>query len=268
LVTFRGSVRMMTVVVLCVCPSYADVGEQPAASSSTQRPERSLASWLDELWELPLLHFFAPLFLPAPESLPSTSVPETAATAEPPQAIETCSVAPLDPIEDPAAKQLEASVGFDAVVDVSEMVPAAARALDRFESNVAGVGGTIILKSAYRPAAYQQHLQNVWYKWMKDLRYNRDSACQDLRAQVQDEFARHHLIETQHPVAVSDHTRGLAFDATVELPSHARLGRRHITLDSLARLAGLLRPAIAADPVHFKYVGGTGFRHAGRQRNT
>jgi len=270
LVTFRGSVCIVTFAVMCVSLSYADVGgqvQQPAASSFTQAPEQALVSWLDVLWELPILHFFAPLFQSPPESLPATSAPDIAATAEPPQTLETCSVAPLDPIEDPAAKQLEASVGFDAVVDVSEMVPAAARALDRFESNVAGVGGTIILKSAYRPAAYQQHLQNVWYKWMKELRYNRDPACEDLRAQVQDEFMRHHLIETQHPVAVSDHTRGLAFDATVELPSHARLGRRRITLDSLARLAGLLRPAIAADPVHFKYVGGASFRRAGRQRN-
>jgi hypothetical protein len=88
---------------------------------------------LDVLWDLPILHFFAPLFQSPPELLPATSAPETVATAEPPQILETCSVAPLDPIEDQAAKQLEASVGFDAVVDVSEMAPAAARALDLFE---------------------------------------------------------------------------------------------------------------------------------------
>ena len=268
MLTFRGSVRMLTFAVMCI-----GIGQAQQPSSFTQAPEQTLVSWLDMLWELPILHFFAPLFQPAPESLPTpeplptTSAPETATAAEPLQPLETCSVAPLDPIEDPGAKQLEASVGFGEVVDVSEMVPAAARALDRFESDVAGVGGTIILKSAYRPAAYQEHLQNVWYKWMKELRYNWDPACQDLRAQVQEEFMRHHLIETQHPVAVSDHTRGLAFDATVDLPSHARLGRRRITLDSLARLAGLRRPAIAADPVHFKYVGGAGFR-SGRQRNS
>ena len=248
---------MLTFAAMCI-----GIGQ---AQQFTQAPEQALVSWLDVLWGLPILHFFAPLFQPAPESLPA---PETAAAAEPLQPVETCPVAPLDPIEDPAAKQLEASVGFGEVVDVSEMVPAAARALDRFESTVAGVGGTIILKSAYRPAAYQEHLQNVWYKWMTELRYNRNPACQDLRAQVEEEFMRHHLIETQHPVAVSDHTRGLAFDATVDLPSDARLGRRRITLDSLARLAGLRRPAIAADPVHFKYVGGVGSRSAGRQRNS
>ena len=45
--------------------------------------------------------------------------------------------------------------------------------------------------------------------------------------------------------------------ATVLLPASGKLGRRRITLDGLARLAGLRRPAIANDPVHFKYTGGT-----------
>jgi hypothetical protein len=196
------------------------------------------------LFNLPVFHFFKPFF----ES--------PAAPAPMPARVEVaCAVAPLDPIEDLAAQQLEAAVGSDAMVNTSDMVPAAERALDRFQSTVAAVGGSIILKSAYRPAAYQQHLQNVWYKWMDELRNNSDRGCQDLRAEVQEEFTRHHLIETQHPVAVSDHTRGLAFDATVELPTRAHLGRRRVSLDSLAHLSGLLRPAIAADPVHFKYVG-------------
>jgi hypothetical protein len=165
-----------------------------------------------------------------------------------------CAVTPLDPIDDAAAQQLETADTPAGVVDVLDMVPAAAHALDLFQSRVARVGGTMILKSAYRPASYQKHLQNVWYKWMVELRNNHDPACQDLRSQVQDEFKRHRLIETQHPVATSDHTRGIAFDATVALPANAKIGRRRLTLDSLARMAGLLRPAIASDPVHFKYL--------------
>jgi hypothetical protein len=90
---------------------------------------------------------------------------------------------------------------------------------------------------------------------MHELRDSDDSAGQELRAEVEQEFNRHHLIETQHPVTISDHTRGLAFDATVELPSRARLGRRRVNVDVLAHLAGFRRPAIVADPVHFKYVG-------------
>jgi D-alanyl-D-alanine carboxypeptidase len=176
----------------------------------------------------------------------------------------SCAVAPLDAITDPAALRLEASTN---VVDVADMRPAAARALDRFEARVASAGGTMVLKSAYRPAAYQRHLQNVWYKWMNELRNNQEPACQDLRTQVQEEFTRHLLIDTQPPVGISDHTRGIAFDATVELPPNARFGRRRLTLDGLAHLAGLLRPAIITDPVHFKYFGGTRWVAVRRRRN-
>jgi hypothetical protein len=193
------------------------------------------------------------------QPLPAPVVSEHPTSDQPVEASGPCSVAPLDPIDDPAAQRLEASGGAD-VVDTANMAPAAARALDRFQSKVESVGGTIVLKSAYRPAGYQKHLQSVWYKWMDELRNNREPGCQQLRAQVREEFTRHRLIETQHPVTVSDHTRGLAFDATVDLPKNAKIGRRRITLDSLARLAGLLRPAIAADPVHFKFFGGGGGR--------
>jgi D-alanyl-D-alanine dipeptidase len=197
-------------------------------------------------------------FTPAPLQ-PAPVSPTVADTSQPgvqPAPVAACSVPALDPITDPAAEQLEADANAEtgSSVDVTGMVPAAAHALNLFESKVAAVGGNMVLKSAFRPAAYQRHLQDVWYKWM-ELKSNTDPGCQDLRTQVQAEFQRHHLIESQHPVAVSDHTRGLAFDATVALPQHARLGRRRLTLDSLAHLVGLLRPAIASDPVHFKYVG-------------
>jgi D-alanyl-D-alanine dipeptidase len=129
------------------------------------------------------------------------------------------------------------------------------RALVRFQKIVRSVGGSLDLKSAYRPPAYQLHLQRVWDKWMQ-LRNNNVAACQDMRAQVRDEFARHDLLETQRPVTSSDHTRGLAFDATVVIPANARIKRRKVTLDSLAHSAGLRRPDIWRDPVHFKFVGG------------
>jgi len=206
------------------------------------------------MWKLPFLRFLGPLFHSSPELQPADGMawgwfPQTEAA----QPMEVCAVAPLEAIDDPVAQNLEATVASS--IDVTNMTSAAARALERFESKVAAVGGTMVLKSAYRPAAYQAHLQNVWYKWMRELRDNEEPGCQTLRAQVEDEFTRHRLIETQHPVSVSDHTRGLAFDATVDLPIHARLGRQRVTVDRLARLTGLLRPAIAADPVHFKYIG-------------
>jgi D-alanyl-D-alanine dipeptidase len=140
-------------------------------------------------------------------------------------------------------------------LDTTHLTSGMARALARFQYIVHEVGGSLELKSAYRPPAYQAHLQQVWDKWMQ-LRNNQSGACQDLRASVQQEFQRHHLLETQRPVNSSDHTRGLAFDATVTLPAHAKIKRRKVTLDSLAHMAGLRRPDILHDPVHFKYVGG------------
>jgi len=227
---------------------------QPPAVPASSVSELPSTFWLTSWWR-PVRDFmswlFEPLSVPADSKKPGLD--------QPIEASGPCSVAPLDPIEDPAAQRLEANGGAD-VVDTADMVPAAARALDRFQSKVESVGGTIVLKSAYRPASYQKHLQNVWYKWMDELRNNHEPGCQQLRAQVSEEFTRHRLIETQHPVTASDHTRGLAFDATVNLPANAKIGRRRITLDSLAHLAGLGRPAIAADPVHFKFFGGGGVR--------
>jgi hypothetical protein len=241
--------RFVCAIAFSLVNAFAGYGQisTPSSPETTVSPVTCfLASWEVSLFQ-PVLHFFKALFEQAPAK------PEQAAAPAFP--LGPCSVAPLDPIVDPAAEQLESATGSD-VVNVQGMVPAAARALDRFVAKVEGAGGTIVLKSAYRPAAYQQHLQNVWYKWMDELRNNTEPGCQGLRAQVREEFTRHRLIETQHPVAVSDHTRGLAFDATVDLPSRAKIGKRRMTLDGVARLAGLIRPAIAADPVHFKFLGG------------
>ncbi len=225
----------------------ADAVESVLAPGPASVPQATLKREILD----PLRQFFDSMWAskPAANGMALPVAPTTTAF----QAEPGCSVAPLDPIEETSAAQLEIS-GAN-VVDINDMVPAAAVALGRFQTKVASVGGKMVLKSAYRPAAYQKHLQNVWYKWMSELKENHDPACQTLRSDVEEEFTRHRLIETQHPVAVSDHTRGLAFDATVDLPPKAKIGRRKVTLDSLARLAGLLRPAIVADPVHFKFLG-------------
>ncbi len=140
----------------------------------------------------------------------------------------------------PAAQELEATLGSG--LDIDGMAPAAASALQRFQFNVAAIGGFILIKSAYRPAAYQQHLRNVWYKWMGELRDSNDPACQELRAQVEEEFKRHHLIETQHPVTVSDHTRGLAFDATAVGRIDVAVPLVPLLVAELMALLGLVLP--------------------------
>ena len=102
---------------------------------------------------------------------------------------------------------------------VDGLTPGTSRALNRFEELVTKAGGEMYLTSAFRPEAYQQHLRDVWYKWMDELRDNEDPACATLKAQVGDEFTRHQLLPTQHPVPVSDHTLGIGFDAAVQFPA-------------------------------------------------
>ena len=199
-------------------------------------------SFFDRLWTLPILSLFAPT-LPEPLEF-EAPVPTT-----PP-----CLIEPLSEISDPAAQEFEAAVGTDGVVNTDGLTFGTSRALNRFEHLVVSAGGRVVVKSAYRPATYQAHLQELWDKWMVELRHNFTEECAPLRAIVWDEFSRHDLLESQRPATSSDHTRGLSFDAAVYLPRGARLGRRRVGIDSLARIAQLRRPAIASDPVHFKLI--------------
>jgi hypothetical protein len=155
-----------------------------------------------------------------------------------------CSATPLSAIEYPEALAFESGTS----PDTGNLKPALVSALEKFKELVNAMGGRFELQSGYRSPAYQAHLQEVWKKWM-ELRPNREPACQQLRAQLKEEFERHHLLERQMPATASDHTRGLAFDATVILP---RFRKRRVSLDSLARMAGIKRPDIRHDPVHFR----------------
>jgi hypothetical protein len=146
-----------------------------------------------------------------------------------------CSVIALPLIVDDEALAFERR----ASPDTGNLTSAMARALARFRQLVNLAGGTFELISAYRPSSYQAHLQAVWFKWMLELRNNRELSCQTLRTQVGEEFTRHGLLEMQKPVTSSDHTRGLAFDATVVLPLVVRLSKSRVSLDRLALLAGI-----------------------------
>ena len=219
----RLTQRVLFAIALCCSLMAADTSDTPASSD-----------WLQSLWNLPVTSWLKPLF-------PTPGIPQPTGPAS------TCKVEPLPLVTDPEAVEFEAS----ATPDTIGLVPAMSRALAKFQELVAHVGGTFTLKSAYRPPAYQTHLQQVWSKWM-ELRNNRDPGCQALRADVQAEFAGHRLIESQKPVTSSDHSRGLAFDATVLMPAAARKTRRAISLDRLAVLAGLIRPDVVRDPVHYK----------------
>ena len=213
--------------------------------------------------------------LNAAESLPAVAVPaateEEALPVSPARAISSaiwdaqfsslhrsrifagCKVAPLAEIWDPEVLAFETNAET-APADVDGLTPDAAQALETFKEMVTSLGGTFELKSAYRSPAYQAHLHEVWVKWVKELRRNRSGACQALREEVGAEFARHQLLVKQQPVPASDHMLGLAFDAAVALPRGARLKGKRVTVDKLAALAGIKRPTIRRDPVHFKLV--------------
>jgi len=159
----------------------------------------------------------------------------------------------LAPVEDAQAAAFESTTDTDAMIDTSGLTHATASALARLQELVASIGGRLELKSAFRPVAYQEHLQEVWDKW-RLLRRNRQQSCAAMRETIEAEFARHRLMPTQRPVTNSDHTRGVGIDAALILPPKARLNRRRITLDRLARMVGFGRPDIRHDPVHFRLL--------------
>jgi hypothetical protein len=222
-----------TVLVFCCSASPSLV----SAHSSVQ--PAAMSSW--SVWDLPVLSWFAPAAI---EPL----------SWETPLAPPPCMIEPLSEISDVEALEFEAAVGTEGVVNVAGLTPPTARALQRFEQVIVSAGGQVVLRSAYRPATYQSHLQEVWDKWMLQLRDNYNEPCAELRAAVEAEFYRHGLLETQRPATVSDHTRGISFDAVVTLSRGARLGRRKVTVDGLARMAGLYRPVAVNDPVHFRLL--------------
>jgi hypothetical protein len=239
--------RLLGCITLCTCLAGAQ-SNIPTEAAPAASPQAS-SSWLDVLWSLPVIRLFAPLWNAGEPELPSAPEASIPAALLPP-----CTIAAIPAITDSDALAFEANADSTAVVDRGDLMPGTAKALTRLESLVDRVGGTVDVKSAYRPPAYQAHLQAVWDKW-QDVRNNDQPQCQQLKADVQQEFSRHHLIATQRPVNSSDHTRGLAFDALVSLPQPARLQRRRVTLDLLARMSGVRRVDILHDPVHFKFVG-------------
>jgi hypothetical protein len=179
--------------------------------------------------------------------------PEVVVVAPPPP---PCGVEPLAPIEDGDSLLMENNAGSP--LNLEGLTPRTSKALSRFEKLVESHGGTFMLTSAYRPVVYQAHLRSVWFKWMNELKDNQDPACAELRVTVGNEFVRHGLLATQYPATMSDHTLGIGFDAAIVLTTGKRSRRARVSLDRLARLSGVQRPAIKRDPVHFRLIGGRG----------
>ena len=236
---------MSTRRLWCVFASLA-VSSGIAVGQSTEFPPtpQPEPTWLESLWNLPVFKWLSG-FDASPVAPPGAAI---AAPALPP-----CPVAPLQPIEDAEAALMEDG---GSALNLEGLTPRTNLALSRFESMVEARGGSFILTSAYRPATYQAHLRNVWHKWVDEMKDNQDPSCFELKAQASAEFTRHALLESQHPVEVSDHTMGIGFDAAIAFPVVKK--RRRISVDRIARLAGVARPAVRRDPVHFRLIGGRG----------
>jgi D-alanyl-D-alanine dipeptidase len=232
LALYKTARQLFFFSIFCACLNASD--SIPSAPSPTAMEEEALPAW--------------------PERTVTSSILNAQlASIRRAQMLAGCKVAPLPEIEDAEALAFEKDAE-PAVVDLQGLMPTMAQALETFKQLVNSVGGTFDLKSAYRPPAYQAHLHEVWVKWVKELRNNRNSGCRALREEVGAEFARHQLLVRQQPVTSSDHALGLAFDAAVAMPRAARLNRRRVTVDKLALLAGVKRPDSRRDPVHFKLL--------------
>lgn len=210
---------------------------------------------LEKFWLNSILRFFVPAAL-FPLEEPEGVLHTEALPKQPLKVSPNCAVEPLPLIEDAEAMEFEEQSGTPLVVDLGGLTPTTAEALIRFQDIVQAAGGSVAITSAYRPAAYQEHLQAVWDKWMIELRRNRSADCEALKEQVAEEFSRHGLLRSRRPVPLSDHTLGIGFDASIGLPHRLRSKRRRVSIDRLARQAGVSRPDIRRDPVHFRLIGG------------
>lgn len=151
--------------------------------------------------------------------------------------------------------------------DRVHLTPSLIVALGNMELLVPSVGGSFAFSSGFRTQAYQEHLREVWFKWMDPLEGLKDNdapECQKFKEEIHSEFGRrdaqgkcvsgHCLLETQPPALRSDHTGGTvtcpgplacAFDASVD-PGPI------YTIDALADSCGLTRPRPRRDRVHFR----------------
>lgn len=153
-----------------------------------------------------------------------------------------CSVDDLPPITDPEVQAFEDNPDIS---DTTRLTPRMKKELSCLLT--AAAAGSPSVGSAYRPPAYNQHLIDVWKKWIRELMRNKEPACAMLRTKIQGHFQRHELLESQPPVPNSRHTLGEAVDVTISLPP--------ATIDALWPGCHLYRPPSLriTDPVHFIY---------------
>ena len=246
--SFWPTLACITVGTCFAGPAYISTqNDNPKTTPQAELAPETPFSWLDEVWDYLMFRLtptpIAETF-PALDDIPLSDVPKAKTSL--------CLIEPLPRLSDPEALQFEGEDDESGRVDTLSLTPETVSALTRLQNEVTRFGGQFVITSAYRPPTYQEHLQAVWDRWGL-LRRNKSKACQALKEEVKAEFERHQLLRRQRPVAFSDHTRGIGFDARVLLP-HRTKSRRRVSIDRLARSAGVHRPDIRRDPVHFRLV--------------
>jgi RHS repeat-associated protein len=147
-----------------------------------------------------------------------------------------CEVEPLKPLTDPGAQTAEQGGGDE--IDLKGLTVQTLAGIVCLGNALESGGGHFDLNSAYRSPSYQVHLQEVWDK-NKQLKNNTNPACQKLKQEVAAEMAKHEL--TERPAgATGPHTKGIAFDAGVQLgPEHRK---QKVSIRDLAQRCGLHQP--------------------------
>lgn len=153
----------------------------------------------------------------------------------------TCPLAALNQITDPAAIDFENGNRIRTDLMNADMIAG----LQCLQTRASNAGGSLRVTSAFRPPEYQRHLREVWDKHFTDD-YRDIEACNDVYSEIDQEYTRHGLLDTQRPAASSAHTRGEAFDANWTLPATT-------TIDILANQCQLQRPYPTNDRVHFTH---------------
>ena len=166
------------------------------------------------------------------------------AVARDPNPAKTCPVTAITPLTNADALTME---GGQTVIwnNTDAALQPAANELVRL---IRADGGTAVFESAYRPAAYQTHLFEVWTKARK-LIGNTSILCAGVRNEVNREMAHHRLAVTRPVGRTSNHTGGTAVDIAWRLPGATNPRAR---IKELAEQAGLRHPLPADDPPHFQ----------------
>ena len=157
---------------------------------------------------------------------------------EGPPRYDPCPVAPLKPLTDPISLEHERG-RYKGTPDLQRVDARVVAGQACIIQKVAALGGSAPVSSGYRPAAYQEHLREVWDKWQL-LQNNNEERCKAVKAQVEEEWAAHAL--RFQPGTRSNHNIGMAVDIGGVPPASA---------DAIAAQCNMYR-RVPSDPVHYE----------------